>query len=218
MRWGVGRFILPHVWSSRVPVLVLIISSSLAEGTASFSSSSGVASSFPGVLSSHLIRLSCGGRRALPFILFQLSYELRKTAQDVIFRSSPSDTLGLLVPHSLRSSRLAVSWIVSCRIVVVVVARSGCRVLRFCLLARLVVAERPAFVLRRGGVLVLILRLSSRSLLVSPSRVASRLLVLPCPAGSGSVACLLVPSCLFSSWGALSVMVPGCLAVLPRLV
>lgn len=55
------------------------------------------------------------------------SYELGKTARNVISRSSSSDVLGLLVPHSLRSSRLVVSWGVSCRIVVVVVARGGCR-------------------------------------------------------------------------------------------
>lgn len=39
---------------------------------------------------------------------------------------------------------------------------------------RLVVAGCHSFVLRRGGVLALILRLSSRPLLVPPSRVASR--------------------------------------------
>lgn len=51
----------------------------------------------------------------MPFILFQLSYELRKTAQDVIFRSSPSDTLGLLVlrlvlPSRVVSRSLSSSW------------------------------------------------------------------------------------------------------------
>lgn len=63
------------------------------------------------------------------------SYELGKTARNVISRSSSSDVPRLHVPHSLRSSRLVVSWGVSCHIVVVVVARGGCRVLRFCSLA-----------------------------------------------------------------------------------
>ena len=96
----------------------------------------------------------------------------------------------------------------SCRLVerLVPYHRRGVRSWRVSGLAVLLVGvsswrRRHSFFLRRGGVLVLILCLSSRPLLVPPSCVASRLLVLPCPAGSGSVACLLVPSCLFFSWG-----------------
>ena len=64
------------------------------------------------------------------------SYELGKTARNVI-----SCSIALGCPQASRfSSRLAVSWSVSCRIIVVVFARGGCRVLRFCSLAS-----------RRGG-------------------------------------------------------------------
>lgn len=58
-------------------------------------------------------------------------YELGKTARNVI-----SCSIALGYPWTSRSSsRLSVSWGVSCRIVVVVFARCGCRVLRFCSLA-----------------------------------------------------------------------------------
>lgn len=130
------------------------------------------------------------------------SYELGKTAHDWISRSSLSDVHPgfSFLTHYVRLVRRLVgasravssSW---CSLVAMGVSCGSAR-------WRLVVVPgRHSFILRRGGVLALILRLSSRLLLVSPSRVASRLLVLPCPAGSGSVACLLVPSCLFFSCG-----------------
>ena len=115
----------------------------------------------------------------------------------------------------------------SCRFVerLVPYHRRGVRSWRVSGLAVLLVGvsswrRRHSFVLRRGGVLVLILCLSSRPLLVPPSCVASRLLVLPCPAGSGSVACLLVPSCLFFSWGGVVGHGAGvsCRACLSRLI
>lgn len=73
MRWDVGRILLPHAWSSRVPVFSSSLSSHhLVRRGRSFSSSSGVVSSFPGVLSSHRMRVSCGGRRA--FLIRPLSH------------------------------------------------------------------------------------------------------------------------------------------------
>lgn len=59
------------------------------------------------------------------------SYELGKTAQDWISRSSLSGVPTLLVPRLALPSRR----VVSCRIVVVVFARGDGRVLRFCSLA-----------------------------------------------------------------------------------
>lgn len=174
------------------------MSSSRATLAAPFSSSSGVASSFPRVLSSHRWRLSCGGRRSFlirPLSRSRMSWGKRRRIGFPAHRSRVSLRFSFLVsPCRLVGSSRAVSssW---CSLVAMGVSCGSAR-------WRLVVVPgRHSFILRRGGVLALILRLSSCSLLVPPSRVASRLLVLPCPAGSGSVACLLVPSCLFFSWG-----------------
>lgn len=113
------------------------------------------------------------------------SYELGKTARNVISRSSPSDAPRLLVSRlvvpSRRASRslfiimvFARGEIVSCCSAHTMSHRSRSCLVLFCLVG----AERHAFVLRRGGVLVLILRLSSRSLLVVSSRGTSRCLSL----------------------------------------
>lgn len=80
----------------RVPVPVLIISSSCAVGAVPFPSSSCAASS-PRCLLFSSVRLSCGGRRTLPPRLVLI--ELGKTARDGIYRSSSSDVPGLLVPR-----------------------------------------------------------------------------------------------------------------------
>ena len=86
--------------------------------------------------------------------------ELGKTARNMISRSSSSDALGLLVPRLVLPSRGGVS----CLIVIGVVARSGGAFLAVLLVSsHRGEAECPSLVLRRGGVLALILRLSSRS-------------------------------------------------------
>lgn len=118
--------------------------------------------------------LSCGGRRAFlirPSFRSHMSWGKRRR-------------IGLLVHLSLMS--LGFSFLFSsCRLVGAsrAVSSSWCSLVAMgvsCGSARwrlVVVPGRHSFILRRGGVLALILRLSSRSLLVPPSRVASRLLV-----------------------------------------
>lgn len=110
--------------------------------------------------------------------------ELGKTARNMISRSSSSDVLGLLVPRLALPSRGASRAL----FVIVMVARGKGRALRsYSFLSRRGEAECPSLVLRRGGVLALILRLSSRSAsrrFVSSCRLVSRL-VLRCPASRG---------------------------------
>lgn len=112
------------------------------------------------------------------------SYELGKTARNVI-----SCSIALGCPRASRSSsRLTVSWGVSCRIVVVVVARGGCRFLRFCSLAS------------RRGVASFVCPAAWRRACPHPSPVrlvcfsSFRLVGLLvarslCPAGSGVLSC-----------------------------
>lgn len=114
-------------------------------------------------------RLSCGERRALPIILFPFSYELGKTVHDWIARSSLSDVPWLLVSLLVVPSR-GTSRAVSSSWRSLVAGVGSCVSARW----RLVMAGRPASVLRRGGVLAFILHLSSRPLLVIPSRPSSR--------------------------------------------
>lgn len=101
--------------------------------------------------------------------------ELGKTARNMISRSSSSDVLGLLVPRLVLPSRVA------SRVFLVpdlsswhslVAMGVSCGPARFCLVVG--EAECPSLVLCRGGVLALILCLSSRLLLVVSSRSSSR--------------------------------------------
>lgn len=141
-------------------------------------------------------------------------YELGKTARNVI-----SCSIALGCPRASRfSSRLAVSWSVSCRIIVVVFARGGCRVLRFCSLAS-----------RRGGGVI---RLSCGVAVCLSSSFACRLVRFSSLRLVWRLVCLFYHALrVRAAWracsshrvcssrgGALSVMVPGCLAVLACLV
>lgn len=150
MRWDVGRILLPHAWSSRVPVFSSSSSSHhLVRRGRSFSSSSGVVSSFPGVLSSHRMRVSCGGRRA--FLIRPLSHSRMslgkrrkigfpahrfRMSPGFSFLVSPCRIAGRLVPYRHRGVR---SWRVSGLAVLLIGVSSWPR--------------RHSFVLRRGGVL-----------------------------------------------------------------
>lgn len=121
------------------------------------------------VISSHRGRLSCGGQRASSSRLVLI--ELGKTAQNGISHSSHRMSSGfsflvsscrLVLPSRVASRALSVIMLVAC---------GEGRVLRSCsFLSRRGEAECPSLVLCRGGVLALILRLSSRSSSRQPSR------------------------------------------------
>lgn len=135
---------------------------------------------------------------SLPLVLFPFLYELRKTVRNAISHSLLSNVLGLLVPHSLRSSRLVVSWGISCRIVIGVIARGGCRFLRFCSLA----SRCGGGIIRLscGVAVCLSSSFACRLVCFSSFRLDPRLVARsPCPSSLGGVACLLIPSCPFFS-------------------
>lgn len=114
--------------------------------------------------------------------------ELGKTARNTISRSSSSDALGLLVPRLALPSRGASRAL----FVIVMVARGEGRVLRtYSFLSRRGEAECPSLVLRRGGVLALILRLPSRS---ASRRFVSSLVSFSDALRAVGGACLLVSS------------------------
>lgn len=190
----------------------LIISSYRTARATPFSSSSGVASSSPAfsILIGCGYRAAGGGIASRHFPRSHMSWVKRRMMR--FFAHCPLMSSGFsflfssrrlvrrLVPHHRRGVR---SWRVS-GLAVLLVGVSSWR-------------RRHSFVLRRGGVLVLILRLPSRSLLAPSSRAASR-----CSsphvlrAGAAGRACSSHRG--RSSCMAWSAMAPGCLAVLARLV